>query len=73
MLTIGFVNLSFAFQFGVDFPVRDTPYTEADVRAGVEYLAPVIEIGDSVFEDWYSLSGYFGGMYDNAGGAAFVI
>ena len=63
----------FAFQFGVDFPVRDTPYTEADVRAGVEYLAPVIEIGDSVFEDWYSLSGYFGGMYDNAGGAAFVI
>ena len=63
----------FAFQFGVDFPVRDTPYTEADVRAGFEYLAPVIEIGDSVFEDWYSLSGYFGGMYDNAGGAAFVI
>ena len=63
----------FAFQFGVDFPVREAPYTEADVRAGVEYLAPVIEIGDSVFEDWYSLSGYFGGMYDNAGGAAFVI
>lgn len=63
----------FAFQFGVDFPVRSKPYTEADVRAGVEYLAPVIEIGDSVFEDWYSLSGYFGGMYDNAGGAAFVV
>lgn len=63
----------FAFQFGVDFPVRENPYTEADVRAGVEHLAPVIEIGDSVFEDWYSLSGYFGGMYDNAGGAAFVI
>src|SRR5260370_38950152 len=32
----------------------------------------VSEIGDSVFEDWYSLSGYFGGMYDNAGGAALV-
>jgi len=63
----------FAYQFGVDFPVRVNPYTEADVRAGVEFLAPVIEIGDSVFEDWYSLSGYFGGMYDNAGGAAFVV
>lgn len=63
----------FAFQFGIDYPVRETPYTEADVRAGVEFLAPVIEIGDSVFEDWYALSGYFGGMYDNAGGAAFVV
>ena len=62
----------FAFELGMDFPVRDKPYTEADLRAGIEYLLPVIEIGDSVFEDWYSLSGYFGGMYDNAGGAAFV-
>jgi 2-keto-4-pentenoate hydratase len=63
----------FAFQLGQDFPVRDKEYSESDIRAGIEYLAPVIEIGDSVFEDWYSLSGYFGGMYDNAGGAAFVI
>lgn len=63
----------FAFQLGQDFPVRDEPYGEADLRAGIEYLAPVIEIGDSVFEDWYSISGYFGGMYDNAGGAAFVV
>jgi len=42
------------------------------VRAGIGALLPVIEIGDSVFEDWYSLSGYFGGMYDNGGGAALV-
>lgn len=62
----------FCFEMNLDYPVRDTPYTEADVRAGIECLMPVIEIGDSVFEDWYSISGYFGGMYDNAGGAALV-
>jgi 2-keto-4-pentenoate hydratase len=62
----------FAFQLGADFPARREPYTESDLRAGIESLLPVIEIGDSVFEDWYSLSGYFGGMYDNGGGAALV-
>jgi 2-keto-4-pentenoate hydratase len=62
----------FGFELGADFPARDEPYTEADVRAGIECLMPVIEIGDSVFEDWYTLSGYFGGMYDNGGGAALV-
>jgi 2-keto-4-pentenoate hydratase len=62
----------FAFELGTDFPTREEPYTEADVRAGIETMMPVIEIGDSVFEDWYSLSGYFGGMYDNGGGAALV-
>ncbi|MEV4622369.1 hypothetical protein AB0J74_27095 [Asanoa sp. NPDC049573] len=62
----------FAFALGADFPARDEPYTEADLRAGIESLIPVIEIGDSVFEDWYTLSGYFGGMYDNGGGAALV-
>ncbi|MCX6429704.1 MAG: hypothetical protein NTX12_01800 [Actinobacteria bacterium] len=63
----------FAFRLSKDFPLRDTPYTEEEVRKGIDSLIPVIEIGDSVFEDWYSLSGYFGGMYDNAGGAAFVM
>jgi 2-keto-4-pentenoate hydratase len=62
----------FAFELGTDFAVRDTPYSEDDARAGIAALLPVIEIGDSVFEDWYSLSGYFGGMYDNGGGAALV-
>jgi 2-keto-4-pentenoate hydratase len=62
----------FAFQLGTDFPARREPYAASDLRAGIESLIPVIEIGDSVFEDWYSLSGYFGGMYDNGGGAALV-
>jgi 2-keto-4-pentenoate hydratase len=62
----------FAFQLGTDFPARREPYTESDLRAGIESMLPVIEIGDSVFADWYSLSGYFGGMYDNGGGAALV-
>lgn len=62
----------FAFRLGMDFPARREPYTESDLRAGIECLLPVIEIGDSVFKDWYSLSGYFGGMYDNGGGAALV-
>ena len=65
-------EFEFAYQLGMSFPARDKEYTEADLRAGIECLMPAIEIGDSVFEDWYSLSGYFGGMYDNAGGAAFV-
>jgi 2-keto-4-pentenoate hydratase len=65
-------EFEFAYQLGVTFPAREKEYSEADLRAGIECLMPVIEIGDSVFEDWYSLSGYFGGMYDNAGGAALV-
>jgi 2-keto-4-pentenoate hydratase len=62
----------FAFELGSDFPARDRPYTPAEARDGIAALMPVIEIGDSVFLDWYSLSGYFGGMYDNGGGAALV-
>lgn len=62
----------FAFELASDFPVRGEPWHEDEARAGISALLPVIEIGDSVFEDWYSLSGYFGGMYDNGGGAALV-
>jgi 2-keto-4-pentenoate hydratase len=62
----------FALELATDFPPRAKPYTEAEAREGVRALLPVIEIGDSVFSDWYSLSGYFGGMYDNGGGAALV-
>ncbi len=62
----------FAFELGVDFPPRDVPYTEADLRSGIESLLPVIEIGDSVFQDWYAASGYFGTCLDNGGGAALV-
>ena len=62
----------FALELATDFPPRDEPYSEIEAREGVRALLPVIEIGDSVFRDWYSLSGYFGGMYDNGGGAALV-
>jgi 2-keto-4-pentenoate hydratase len=62
----------FAFELGVDFPARERPWTEADARAGIESLFPAIEIGDTVFEDWYGASGYFGSCFDNGGGAAFV-
>jgi 2-keto-4-pentenoate hydratase len=62
----------FAFELGVDFPARARPWTEADARAGIESLFPALEIGDTVFQDWYGASGYFGSCFDNGGGAAFV-
>ncbi len=62
----------FAFELGVDFPPRDQPWTEADVRAGIESVMPALEIGDTVFEDWYGASGFFGSCLDNGGAAAFV-
>jgi 2-keto-4-pentenoate hydratase len=62
----------FAFELGVDFPAREREWTEADARAGIESLFPALEIGDTVFEDWYGASGYFGSCFDNGGGAAFV-
>jgi 2-keto-4-pentenoate hydratase len=62
----------FAFELGVDFPARDEPWTEQDARAGIESVMPALEIGDTVFEDWYGASGYFGSCLDNGGAAAFV-
>lgn len=62
----------FAFRMNLDFPARAQPYTEADARAGIETLLPVLEIGDCVFPDWYGASGYFGSCLDNGGGAALV-
>jgi 2-keto-4-pentenoate hydratase len=62
----------FAFGLGLDFPPRAEPYTEADARAGIEFLFPALEIGDCVFPDWYGASGYFGSCLDNGGGAALV-
>ena len=46
------IECEFAFQLGLDFPVRDRPYEEADIRAAIEVLFPVLELGDSVFPDW---------------------
>lgn len=62
----------FAFELAADFPARDLPYTEADARAGIGSLFGVIELGDSVFGDWYGSSSYFGTCLDNGGGAALV-
>ena len=66
------VECEFAFTLARDFDVRDTPYTESEVVAGIDSLLPALEIGDTVFLDWYGASGYFGSCLDNGGGAAFV-
>ena len=66
------VECEFAFEVGRDFEVRDDPYDEAEVAEGVVALFPALEIGDTVFRDWYGASGYFGSCLDNGGGAAFV-
>jgi 2-keto-4-pentenoate hydratase len=62
----------FAFRLGADLPTRPAPYSEADVRAAIECLMPAVEIGDTVFEDWYGASAYLGSCLDNGGAAAFV-
>jgi len=66
------VECEYAFQLGRDFDVRDEPYCAGEVSDGVESLFPALEIGDTVFLDWYGASGYFGSCLDNGGGAAFV-
>jgi 2-oxo-hept-3-ene-1,7-dioate hydratase len=62
----------FAFQLALDYPARSQPYTEADARAGISSLFPALELGDTVFADWYGASGYFGSCLDNGGGAALI-
>ena len=57
----------FAFQLSLDYPSRTAPYTEADARAGIDALLPALELGDTVFTDWYGASGYFGSSMDNGG------
>ena len=66
------VECEFAFQLGRDFEARDEPFSEAEVADGIDSLFPALEIGDTVFLDWYGASGYFGSCLDNGGGAAFV-
>lgn len=63
----------FAFRIGEDLPPRAAPYTEHEVSAAVESLLLAIEIGDSVFVDWYGASAYLGSSLDNGGGAALVL
>jgi 2-keto-4-pentenoate hydratase len=62
----------FAFRMADDLPSRESPYAEDEVAERVEALLPALEIGDTVFEDWYGASGYQGSSLDNGGAAAFV-
>lgn len=62
----------FAFRLGRDLPPRARPYDEAEVADAVAGLLPALEIGDTVFEDWYGASGYLGPLMDNGGAAALV-
>jgi len=62
----------FAFRLSLDYPPRRRAYTQEDARAGIDCLLPAIELGDSVFRDWYGASSYYGSCLDNGGGAAFV-
>ncbi len=66
------VECEFAFRVGEDLSPRSAPYSEQEVAATIDYLLPTLEIGDTVFEDWYGASGYFGSCLDNGGGAALV-
>src|ERR1035437_1432328 len=47
------VECEFAFQLGRDFAVRDEPFTETEVADGIDSLFPALELGDTVFLDWY--------------------
>jgi 2-keto-4-pentenoate hydratase len=62
----------FAFRMGAELPPRAAPFDESEVAEAVEALLPALEIGDTVFEDWYGASGYQGSSMDNGGAAAFV-
>lgn len=62
----------FAFRMARDLPPRVDPFTEDEVAEAVDALLPALEIGDTVFDDWYGASGYLGSLMDNGGAAALV-
>jgi 2-keto-4-pentenoate hydratase len=66
------VECEFAFRLAAPLPARSEPYGEDEVAAAIAHLTPTLEIGDTVFEDWYGSSGYFGACIDNGGGAVLV-
>jgi hypothetical protein len=51
---------------------RAEAYTENEAAAAIRSMVLVIEIGDTVFPDWYGVSSYLGSSLDNGGGAALV-
>ena len=63
----------FAFMLTEDLPARAEEYTVEEVSAVLGDLVPVLEIGDSVFPNWYDSSLYYGPCLDNGGGAALVL
>jgi 2-keto-4-pentenoate hydratase len=62
----------FAFTLDRDLPAREEPYTAAEVGTAVASMTPVMELGDSVFTDWYGASRYYGPCLDNGGGAGII-
>jgi 2-keto-4-pentenoate hydratase len=66
------VECEFAFRLRDGLPIRSAAYSEDEVAAAIECLLPTLEIGDTVFDDWYGSSAFFGSCLDNGGGAALV-
>ncbi len=66
------VECEFAFRLHTGLPAREAPYGEDEVATAIECVMPTLEIGDTVFEDWYGSSAFFGSCLDNGGGAALV-
>jgi 2-keto-4-pentenoate hydratase len=66
------VECEFAFRLRTALPARPDVYGEDEVADAIECLMPTLEIGDTVFEDWYGSSAFFGSCLDNGGGAALV-
>jgi 2-keto-4-pentenoate hydratase len=66
------VECEFAFRLATGLPARAREYGEDEVAAAIECLLPTLEIGDTVFDDWYGSSAFFGSCLDNGGGAALV-
>jgi 2-keto-4-pentenoate hydratase len=66
------VECEFAFRLGSTLAPRAGGYREDEVADAIVSLLPTLEIGDTVFEDWYGSSSFFGSCLDNGGGAALV-
>jgi 2-keto-4-pentenoate hydratase len=67
------IEAEFGFEMNCDFPSRSESYGLDEVLSGIKSLFPALELGDSVFMDWYGSSGYYGTCLDNGGSAAFVM
>jgi 2-keto-4-pentenoate hydratase len=66
------VECEFAFRLADALPIRAGGYDEDEVAAAIDCMLPTLEIGDTVFDDWYGSSAFFGSCLDNGGGAALV-